>query len=122
MNCPFERPSYIVSMSHLSSPAAFDPLHRRPLRRILRNWRQRHQHPVNFWIHMLGIPIAVAGVVLLCLQSWVWGASALFVGYLLQYVGHRVEGNDLGEWAAIKRIFGRPFVGIAPSRQVPPAP
>ena len=31
---------------------------RRPLRRILRNWLQRHRHPFNFWIHLLGIPLA----------------------------------------------------------------
>jgi len=32
----------------------------------------------------------------------------------LQYIGHLAEGNDLGEWAAIKRLLGLPYVGIAP--------
>ena len=36
------------------------------------------------------------------------------LGYALQYVGHLAEGNDLGEWAAIKRLLGLPYVGIAP--------
>jgi hypothetical protein len=97
-----------------------DPLRRRPLRRILRNWRQRHQHPFNFGIHLLGIPLAVAGVVLLGFQLWLWGAAAFVLGYLLQYVGHRVEGNDVGEWAAIKRLLGRPYVSISPRWQSPP--
>jgi hypothetical protein len=92
---------------------------RRPLRRILRNWRQRHRHPFNFWIHLLGIPLAVTGVVLLCFQAWLWGAGALVLGYLLQWVGHRVEGNDVGEWVAVKRLFGLPYVGIAPQWEKP---
>jgi hypothetical protein len=32
----------------------------------------------------------------------------------LQWIGHRVEGNDLGEWAAIKRMLGLAYVGVAP--------
>jgi hypothetical protein len=96
---------------------------RRPLRRALRNWRERHQHPFNFGIHLVGIPMAVAGLLLLCVGwywdvPWYWGAGGLVLGYLLQYVGHRVEGNDVGEWAAIKRLLGLPYVGIAPGRQV----
>ncbi len=90
---------------------------RRPLRRILLNWLERHQHPFNFWIHLVGIPCAVAGVVLLCLQMWLWGAGLFILGYLLQYIGHRVEGNDVGEWAAVKRMLGLPYVGIAPRRE-----
>ena len=58
--------------------------------------------------------MAVAGVVLLCLQSWLWGAGLFVLGYLLQYIGHCVEGNDLGEWAGIKRLLGLPYVSIAP--------
>jgi hypothetical protein len=87
---------------------------RRPLRRILRNWRQRHRNPFNFWIHLIGIPLAVAGVVLLFLVPWYWGVAAFVLGYLLQYIGHLVEGNDVGEWAAIKRLFGLPYVSISP--------
>ena len=79
-----------------------------------RNWLDRHRVPFNFWIHMLGIPLAVAGVVLLFLTDWYWAVGAVVVGYVLQWVGHRVEGNDVGEWAAIKRLLGLPYVGIAP--------
>jgi hypothetical protein len=97
-----------------TSDAPAPPARRRPLRRILRNWRQRHRHPFNFAIHLIGIPLAVAGVVLLCFQEWLWGAVAFVLGYLLQWVGHLVEGNDVGEWAAVKRMLGLPYVGIAP--------
>jgi hypothetical protein len=97
-----------------SAIAVPDPLRHRPLLRVLRHWRQRHRHPFNFWIHMLGIPLAVAGVVLLFVTDWYWGVAALIGGYLLQYLGHRVEGNDVGEWAAIKGLLGLPYVSIAP--------
>ena len=90
---------------------------RRPLRRILQNWLQRHRHPFNFWLHMAGIPLAVAGVVLFFFVAWYWALAALVLGYVLQYWGHRVEGNDVGEWAAIKRLLGLPYVSVAPRRQ-----
>jgi hypothetical protein len=96
-------------------------LQRRPIRRALgralRHWLERHRHPFNFWIHMVGIPLALAGVILFFArpwEQWYWGLGAFIGGYVLQYLGHRVEGNDLGEWAAIKRLFGLPYVGIAP--------
>jgi hypothetical protein len=66
---------------------------------------------------MIGIPLAVSGVVLLFILDWYWGISAIVVGYLLQWIGHRAEGNDVGEWAAIKRLLGLPYVGIAPRWQ-----
>ena len=101
-----------------------DPLRRRPLLRVLRNWRQRHQHPFNFAIHLIGIPMTVAGVVVLFLLPWnLWyaGVGLFILGYVLQYLGHRVEGNDLGEWAGIKRLLGWPCVGIAPQYREPDA-
>ncbi len=98
--------------------AMTDPLRRRPLLRLLRNWRLRHQHPFNFWIHLIGIPLAVAGIVLLFIPGGLyWGIGGLVLGYLLQYIGHRVEGNDVGEWAAVKRLFGLPYVSISPRFQ-----
>jgi hypothetical protein len=87
------------------------------LRRAVGNWRERHRHPFNFYIHLLGIPCAVAGLLLLFFLPWYWGVASLVVGYLLQWAGHLVEGNDLGEWAGIKRMLGLPYVGIAPRWQ-----
>jgi uncharacterized membrane protein YGL010W len=93
------------------------------LRRLLWNWLLRHRHPVNFWMHMLGIPLAVTGVILLIawrLEDWYWGVSAIVLGYVLQFIGHTVEGNDVGEWAGIKRLLGLPYVSIAPRWQQQP--
>jgi hypothetical protein len=97
----------------------------RPLRAFLRKrlegWMLRHQLRFNFVLHMIGIPLAVIGVLLLFVVPWYWGVSAFVLGYLLQWIGHLAEGNDLGEWAAIKRLLGLPYVGIAP-RWNPPDP
>lgn len=96
------------------------PQRRRPVLRFLRkrwqNWRARHQLPFNFAIHLIGIPLALAGLVFLFID-WRWGVGGLVVGYLLQYVGHRAEGNDVGEWAAVKRLLGLPYVGVSPRWQ-----
>jgi hypothetical protein len=80
----------------------------------LARWLTRHRHPVNLAIHLAGIPMAVTGVVLLFYQPWYWGLSFFVAGYFLQYLGHKLEGNDVGEWAGIKRIFGLQYVGVSP--------
>ena|SRR5215471_21322499 len=100
-------------------PASTTP--RRPVLRFLRKrlggWLVRHQHPFNFAIHLIGIPVAVAGIPLLFLAPWYWGVGAIVVGYALQWLGHRVEGNDVGEWAGLKRLLGLPYVAISPRYQ-----
>jgi hypothetical protein len=102
------------------------PAPRRPVLRFLRkrldSWLVRHQHPFNFYIHLIGIPVAVAGIPLLFLPSWPWylGVGAVVLGYFLQWIGHRVEGNDVGEWAGIKRLIGLPYVATSPRYQKSP--
>jgi len=92
---------------------------RRPILTFLRkardNWLLRHQNTFSFWIHMIGIPLAFIGLVaMFVVEPWYWGLAALVAGYVLQYIGHLVEGNDMGEWVAVKRLFGLPYVAIAP--------
>jgi hypothetical protein len=91
--------------------------------RARRNWLERHQNPANFWIHMIGIPLACAGVALLFVADWYWGVAALVLGYLLQWIGHRIEGNDVGELIPLKRLLGLPVVAVVPrSAPVSPSP
>jgi hypothetical protein len=88
--------------------------------RARRNWLDRHQTPANFWIHMVGIPLAFAGVPALFVAEWYWGAGAVAGGYFLQWVGHRIEGNDVGEFIPVKRLLGLPVVAIAPQHRPRP--
>ena len=94
--------------------------------RWLKQWLERHQHPMSFWLHMVGIPLTIAAVGLALVQLilaarqpalWAlwWRPVALLVlGYLLQYVGHRIEGNDMGEVILVKKLLGRPYVAVSP--------
>jgi hypothetical protein len=80
-----------------------------------RNWLERHRHPVSFGLHMLGIPLSLlVAPGLLFVLPWYWGAGAFVFGYFLQWVGHRIEGNDVGELIPLKRALGLPVVAIAP--------
>jgi hypothetical protein len=70
---------------------------------------------------MFGIPLAFLGIFLLVMPvPWYWGVGGFVLGYLLQWVGHIAEGNDLGEWAGIKRMLGLPYVGVSPRWQKGP--
>lgn len=87
----------------------------------LRRWLERHQHPVSFWLHVVGIPLTIAALVLaivqLCQDRWdIWWRPVVLVvvGYILQGLGHRIEGNDMGEVILVKRLLGRPFVAVSP--------
>jgi hypothetical protein len=88
--------------------------------RARRNWLARHRVAFNFWIHMIGIPLAMASLPLLVVADWEWGLGALIGGYFLQWVGHRVEGNDVGEFIPVKKLLGLPYIAIAPPRPSEP--
>ena len=87
----------------------------------LSNWLQRHQNPVSRGLHMVGIPLAVAALLVGGVQLWQWRwdlwwrpAVLLAAGYVLQYVGHLIEGNDMGEVILVKKLLKRPYVAISP--------
>lgn len=92
----------------------------------LHRWLERHQHPASRVLHAIGIPLLplAGGVAVWQLVEWrwdLWYRPVVLVGvsYLLQWVGHRIEGNDLGEVIVIKRLLGRPYVAV--SRRYRPA-
>jgi uncharacterized membrane protein YGL010W len=87
----------------------------------LANWLERHQSRRSYWLHLVGIPLTILAVVLAGVQLYQgrwdlwWRPAALLVaGYVLQYLGHRHEGNDMGEIVLLKRLLGRPYVAVAP--------
>lgn len=84
----------------------------------------RHREPTSFVLHMIGIPPTVLGVLLIPIYVSLVSiplflfALALFVGgYLIQFLGHALEGTDPGEVILLKRKLGWPYVDIAPPRK-----
>jgi len=74
----------------------------------IENWLERHKNPTSFWLHMIGIPACfIVTPILLCLREW-WIAIAMFVGgYVLQFLGHLIEGNRSGEEMLLRRLLGK---------------
>jgi len=83
--------------------------------RIWRNWRVRHQRPINLALHAVGIPMTLVVIPFLWMAWWGTAALLFFGGYGLQFLGHALEGNDPGEVVLVKRLLGLPYTAIAPS-------
>ena len=88
------------------------------------HWKLRHQHPLSLWLHAVGIPLTLAAVVLAVVQLidgrwdlWWRPAALLVAGYVLQWVGHRIEGNTMGELILILKWLDRPYTAISPKYQ-----
>jgi uncharacterized membrane protein YGL010W len=82
--------------------------------RWLKNWLDRHQNRMSFALHVVGIPMTVVAVGFWMAQWW-WTGCALFAGgYLLQFVGHAIEGNDAGELILVKKMLGMPYIAVVP--------
>lgn len=86
----------------------------------LANWFERHRHPASLLLHAVGIPLTIAAVVVAGVQlsRWQWGlwyrpTVLLAAGYFLQWLGHRIEGNDMGEVILVKKWLGKPYVAVA---------
>jgi hypothetical protein len=87
----------------------------------LRRWLERHQSGVSRSLHAVGIPLTILAVVVAVYQLYWWRwdlwwrpVALLVAGYVLQYVGHRWEGNDMGEVILVKKLLGRPYVAVSP--------
>jgi uncharacterized membrane protein YGL010W len=54
---------------------------------------REHHSGWNKLLHAIGIPMIFAGLALLVLRHWVWGAGSFVGGWVLLLLGHRIEGN-----------------------------
>jgi len=86
-----------------------------------RRYLERHQHPTCRVLHLVGVPMIPVALILALVQLaqsrwdlWWRPVGLLVLSYLLQWVGHRIEGNDLGEVVLIKKILGRPYTAVSP--------
>ena len=81
------------------------------LRRILINYVERHRNRANQALHLVGVPLTfVVSIVFLVRQQWLWAVGCFLGGYVLQFIGHILEGNDAGELILVKKLLGRPYV------------
>ena len=91
----------------------------------MRSWwkryLERHQHPACRILHIVGVPMIPLALLLAAWQlaQWRWDlwwrpVGLLVLSYLLQWVGHRIEGNDLGEAVLVKKLLGRPYTAVSP--------
>ncbi len=85
------------------------------LSRFLSNYIERHQNRANQLLHLIGVPLTfVVSIVLLVMHQSANAAAAFVAGYVLQFIGHAIEGNDAGEVILIKRLFGKPYQEFRP--------
>ncbi|MEQ9408736.1 MAG: DUF962 domain-containing protein [Fuerstiella sp.] len=86
------------------------------LRRFIQNYRPRHRNRVNQVLHVVGIPLSfvVAPAAALGGAAWYWHVGCFVGGYLLQFAGHAVEGNDAGEVVFVKKLLGMPYTEYSP--------
>lgn len=85
------------------------------MKQMLANYLERHQHPVNLWLHIVGLPVTfIVPVVLLVERHWGWALGSFLAGYALQFIGHAFEGNDAGEMILVKKLLGKPYVAVVP--------
>jgi len=57
------------------------------------HYRAKHQHPLNRLTHDIGIPLIVISLPLVFF-SWRWALVLFVVGWIFQFVGHAIEGNQ----------------------------
>jgi uncharacterized membrane protein YGL010W len=94
---------------------------------FIENYRAKHTHPLNKLTHSIGIPMIVISLPLF-LFSWRWALALFVVGWILQFVGHAVEGNQpaffgnpvyllVGPWWLLRRAAAAVgLVKTSPSR------
>lgn len=71
------------------------------------NYCHHHAHPANAALHLVGVPMLAVGLFRLVTGRPAAGLSLIAVSYLLQFLGHTAQGNEVGEVTLIKRIYGR---------------
>jgi hypothetical protein len=89
-----------------------------PLRRMTRSaaafvqdYVERHRNPVNAALHLVGVPAVLYGI------FWAatgrsgrhrgMGLAFIVLGYFLQYLGHKKQGNEVGEVSLIKFLVAK---------------
>ncbi|MFN2513745.1 MAG: DUF962 domain-containing protein [Pyrinomonadaceae bacterium] len=97
---------------------------------LLENYKSKHRHPGNKLCHSVGILMILLSLPLFFF-NWRWALRLFVVGWLLQFVGHAIEGNQpaffknpvyllVGPLWLLRR--GAAAVGLAKTRTPPATP
>ncbi len=62
------------------------------VQRWIDRYHADHKHPMNHATHIIGIPAIVASLVVVFF-NWQWGLGLFIGGWILQFIGHGIEGN-----------------------------
>ncbi len=74
--------------------------------KYVKNYRSRHTNNINFGLHIIGVPEAFFGLLLLLTGRWKAGLLNIFLGYLWQWIGHTYfEKDEMGEIIGIKKLL-----------------
>lgn len=85
------------------------------LGRFLSNYIARHRNRSNQILHLFGVPLTfVVSSVFLVERNWTAAVACFVGGYVLQFIGHAIEGNDAGEVILIKRLLGLSYREFGP--------
>jgi uncharacterized membrane protein YGL010W len=60
---------------------------------FLESYKEKHQHPLNKLCHSIGIPMIVVSLPLFFF-NWKWALALFVVGWIFQFAGHFIEGNQ----------------------------
>jgi uncharacterized membrane protein YGL010W len=63
------------------------------LARYMSQYDHEHSSPWNKLLHGIGIPLIFAGLILTALLRWKLGVACFVGGWILLFLGHRIEGN-----------------------------
>lgn len=87
------------------------------IRRFLNNYLPRHTNRVNQALHLVGVPLTFVGTPWALIEgaTWYYPLGCFIGGYLLQFAGHAIEGNDAGEVVFVKKMLGKPYTEYAPA-------
>jgi uncharacterized membrane protein YGL010W len=60
---------------------------------FVENYKAKHRHPLNKLSHSIGIPLILISLPLFFL-SWRWALALFVAGWVFQFIGHAIEGNQ----------------------------
>ena len=55
-------------------------------------YEHEHNNLANKLLHALGIPLIFAGIIVIFI-NWRWGLGLFAGGWVMLFLGHRIEGN-----------------------------